>query len=116
MVGLRNRLPPPPAAADNGEMEDVLHAVCALAYVLCIVLGTRFWLISVVYGIRAAANRRPGIGWHRAMRAIVFDEEVYTQTGENLAQRARDGCAGFFLCWLLAAIAGVLAASMTPGQ
>ena len=91
----------------NAAMRELAHIVAGLAFGVFAIASTRYWVLTLIYGYRAAANRKPGISWHVAVRHIVFGHEVYTEIGEKLADRARYALSGFFICWLLCALAGL---------
>ncbi len=91
-----------------GRMREVVHALCSLGFGVFALLALRDWLTLAINAFRAAANRRPGIRWYWALKCVLLGSEVYTETGERMAERARSGCASFFLFWLLGMIAALI--------
>jgi hypothetical protein len=98
----------------NAAMKEAVHMLLALIFGACVLLAVCSWFVGVINSIRAGANRRPGFGWHLTMSGVILGSDIFTETGERLAHRARRGLGGFLIFWFLGFMAGLLGNATAP--
>jgi hypothetical protein len=98
----------------NAAMKEVAHMLLALIFFGCWLLAARSWFIGVINSFRAGANRRPGFGWHLMMSGVILGRDIFTERGEQLADRARSGISGFLIFWFLGFMVGLLWNATAP--
>jgi hypothetical protein len=94
----------------NAAMKEALHMLAGpvifvfwFRAVTCLIMGLK-------NRFRAAANRKPGISWFKAIsfKCVMINRDLFTEEGEKAIARVRLCILGFITCWALGFLTGWL--------